>query len=264
MRPERVRRQNTHLAIVRVICVIMPITQMIGTKPVVTALIGNQRQWVDIVRTLLVYLTCTAMFGNGWKIVITVDTRVDRVMAALGQMVHASTVSCEADPGTTYRSSRVLLFVAGTCLLGSLPTTAFELPRTFRFSLLLSSSTKDGLLEMTKTTFLASLLLLSLNSLAEELSGKVVGITDGDTLTLLVDQNQYKIRLAEIDTPEKGQPWGKYATQALAEKVFKAEIRVQVVDVDRYGRTVGRIWLEERDIVMPCSKEYSPGFFTSP
>ena len=101
---------------------------------------------------------------------------------------------------------------------------------------------------MTKTFLLASLLLLSLNSLAEELSGKVVGITDGDTLTLLVDQNQYKIRLAEIDTPEKGQPWGSRATQALAEKVFKAEISVEVVDVDRYGRTVGRIWLGERDI----------------
>ena len=99
-----------------------------------------------------------------------------------------------------------------------------------------------------KTTLFVSILLLSLNSLAEELSGKVVGVTDGDTLTLLVDQNQYKIRLAEIDTPEKGQPWGSRATQFLGEKVFQEEIRVTVVDVDRYGRTVGRIWLGDRDI----------------
>jgi len=103
---------------------------------------------------------------------------------------------------------------------------------------------------LNKALLLALLLslLLSLPSLAKDLSGKVVGITDGDTLTLLVDQKQYKVRLAEIDTPEKGQPWGKRATQALADKTFKKEIRVQVVDVDRYGRTVGRIWLGERDI----------------
>ena len=47
-----------------------------------------------------------------------------------------------------------------------------------------------------------------------ELVGTVVGITDGDTPKLLVDNKQYKIRLSEIDTPEKGQPWGKNATSS--------------------------------------------------
>ena len=86
---------------------------------------------------------------------------------------------------------------------------------------------------MVRTTFLASLLLLSLNSLAEELSGTVEGITDGDTLTLLVNDPGFpgrkggstwrsvKIRLAEIDTPEKGQPWGNKARKALAKKVSR-------------------------------------------
>ncbi len=82
-----------------------------------------------------------------------------------------------------------------------------------------------------------------------ELTGKVVGITDGDTLKLLVDnQQQYKIRLAEIDTPEKGQAWGKNATKALSEKVFREEVRIDVIDTDRYGRLIGRIWLDGRDI----------------
>ncbi len=62
-------------------------------------------------------------------------------------------------------------------------------------------------------------LLLPGITLAESLSGRVVGITDGDTLTLLVNRTQYKVRLTEIDTPEKGQPWGSRATQALGEKV---------------------------------------------
>jgi micrococcal nuclease len=48
------------------------------------------------------------------------------------------------------------------------------------------------------------------------IQGKVVGITDGDTLTLLVDRAQYKIRLAQIDTPERAQPWGNKAKRALS------------------------------------------------
>ena len=81
-----------------------------------------------------------------------------------------------------------------------------------------------------------------------ELVGTVVGITDGDTLKLLVDNQQYKIRLSEIDTPEKGQPWGKKAKQALSEKVFRKEVRIEVVDTDRYGRLVGKIWQDGKDI----------------
>ena len=84
--------------------------------------------------------------------------------------------------------------------------------------------------------------------LAETLSGYVVGITDGDTLTLLVDRTQHKIRLAEIDTPERGQPWGTSARQALADKVFQKDVVVEVVDIDRYDRLVGKIWLGTRDI----------------
>ncbi len=78
--------------------------------------------------------------------------------------------------------------------------------------------------------------------------GEVVGITDGDTLTLLVDRNQHKIRLAQIDTPERAQPWGSRARQALSEKVFRRDVTVRVSDTDRYGRLIGEIWLGDRDI----------------
>ena len=49
--------------------------------------------------------------------------------------------------------------------------------------------------------------LFATQTWGETLEGNVVGITDGDTLTLLVDRTQHKIRLAQIDTPERGQPW---------------------------------------------------------
>lgn len=80
------------------------------------------------------------------------------------------------------------------------------------------------------------------------LSGRVVGVDDGDTLTLYVDRKQYQIRLAEIDTPESDQPWGSRATMALAGKVYLRNVVVKVTDRDRYGRLVGTVWRGDRDI----------------
>ena len=64
----------------------------------------------------------------------------------------------------------------------------------------------------------------------------VVGITDGDTVTVIDEnKNQYKVRLTEIDTPERRQPWGEKARQALAEKVFNKNVQIKTQGTDRYG-----------------------------
>jgi endonuclease YncB( thermonuclease family) len=83
---------------------------------------------------------------------------------------------------------------------------------------------------------------------ATEYTGKVVAIADGDTLTLLVDHRQLKIRLAEIDTPERGQPYGSRAKEALSQLAFGKRARVVAVDRDRYGRTVGRVYVSDTDV----------------
>lgn len=84
---------------------------------------------------------------------------------------------------------------------------------------------------------------------AAELTGKVVGISDGDTLTLLTaEKRQVKVRLAEIDTPESRQPWGSRARQALSDFAFGKTVRVEVADTDRYGRTVGRVHVGGLDV----------------
>jgi len=80
------------------------------------------------------------------------------------------------------------------------------------------------------------------------LSGTPVSLTDGDTLTVLVDRTHIKVRLAEIDTPEKGQPWANRAKRALSDKAFGQVVELQVVDTDRYGRTVAKVFLNGRDI----------------
>jgi endonuclease YncB( thermonuclease family) len=76
---------------------------------------------------------------------------------------------------------------------------------------------------------------------AAVLEGRVVGITDGDTLTLLVDGRSVRIRLAEIDAPEMGQPYGRQAKAALSKLAFGRSARVEVVDEDDYGRQVGEV-----------------------
>ena len=61
---------------------------------------------------------------------------------------------------------------------------------------------------------------------AEVLEGRVTGIVDGDTIDVLVDERPIRIRLAGIDTPERGQPWSLRSKQALSERVFGKAVRV--------------------------------------
>jgi endonuclease YncB( thermonuclease family) len=90
-----------------------------------------------------------------------------------------------------------------------------------------------------------TLVCLAADSPAKDvLEGRVVAVQDGDTLTLLVDSKTVKVRLAGIDTPERGQPWAKRAHQALSDRVFRKEVRVNAVTIDRYGRTVGEVYAD--------------------
>lgn len=75
----------------------------------------------------------------------------------------------------------------------------------------------------------------------EPFEGTVVGIADGDTLTILVDRVQRRVRVAEIDAPERGQPFGQKARQSLASLCFRREADAVPVGVDRYGRVVAAV-----------------------
>jgi endonuclease YncB( thermonuclease family) len=80
------------------------------------------------------------------------------------------------------------------------------------------------------------------------LRGNVINVVDGDTLDVQVGPGKHRKRLAEIDAPERNQPWGDQAKQHLASKVLEQEVRVVVTDTDRYGRRVGKIFLGQTDI----------------
>jgi micrococcal nuclease len=91
--------------------------------------------------------------------------------------------------------------------------------------------------------------------IGETQEGKVVGVTDGDTLTLLVDKTAYKIRLLGIDAPESGQPFGTQSKKALSEKVFGKEVKVISNGPDKYGRTLGMVRFDNRNINTEMVKE---------
>jgi endonuclease YncB( thermonuclease family) len=72
-----------------------------------------------------------------------------------------------------------------------------------------------------------------------DFSGTVVAIHDGDTLTVLVDRKQVKVRIADIDAPEAKQPFGTWSRQALATLCHQKPAQVIDKGLDRYGRTIG-------------------------
>lgn len=96
--------------------------------------------------------------------------------------------------------------------------------------------------------FLILLCVLQPVDAKENLKGNVVKIIDGDTLDVNVNSNIIRIRLANIDAPERNQPWGLEAKKFLATKVLKKEVQIIITDKDRYGRQIGIIFLDNTNI----------------
>ncbi len=95
---------------------------------------------------------------------------------------------------------------------------------------------------------LAALAIASAASAAAHtLTGRVVGVSDGDTVTILdASKRTHKIRLLGIDSPEKKQPFGERAKQSLSDLVFDKQVSVEGGKQDRYGRSLGKIVLDGR------------------
>jgi len=88
----------------------------------------------------------------------------------------------------------------------------------------------------------------SLHVAAEVISGKVVAVHDGDTLTLKTQFEEKKIRLASIDAPELNQTYGSEAKDALKGLVLGKQVQVDFSKKDKYSRLVGKVILNSDDI----------------
>lgn len=99
---------------------------------------------------------------------------------------------------------------------------------------------------------------LATTTAPQVLEGRVVAVADGDTLTVL-DSNhlQHKVRLAGIDAPERGQPFGEKSKQSLSRAVHGKDVRIEWTKRDRYGRFVAKIWVSPPELTCaqpPCAR----------
>jgi endonuclease YncB( thermonuclease family) len=86
---------------------------------------------------------------------------------------------------------------------------------------------------------------------AADLIGRVVSITDGDTIDVLdASKTTHRIRLHGIDTPERAQPFSKRARQHLSDAVFGRDVEVKVFGEDKYGRTIGQVLVDGDDVCL--------------
>ena len=93
------------------------------------------------------------------------------------------------------------------------------------------------------------LLALACDAHAETVTGRVVGVADGDTITVLdADNVQQKIRLAGIDAPEKKQAFGNRSKESLSDMVFDKTVNVETEKRDRYGRQIGKVLVDGLDV----------------
>ena len=93
-----------------------------------------------------------------------------------------------------------------------------------------------------------ALVMLATTASADTLTGFVTAITDGDTIVLLVDKTQHKVRLNGIDAPEKAQPYGSRSTENLSGLVFQKTVTADCPKVDRWGRLVCKVTVAGQDV----------------
>ncbi|ECJ8167963.1 thermonuclease family protein [Salmonella enterica] len=98
-------------------------------------------------------------------------------------------------------------------------------------------------LKLMNTVFiLTSAALVSGSLYAAEIRGKVIRVLDGDTIDVLQDKTPVRIRLANIDAPEKKQAYGRWSANQLKGLVAAQPVTVTYTQTDRYGRIIGRVF----------------------
>jgi len=103
--------------------------------------------------------------------------------------------------------------------------------------------------------------LLPTLAFADVLVGKVVGVSDGDTITVLdAQREQHKIRVAGIDAPEKAQAFGARSKEHLSATVYGRDVEVDWTKRDRYQRIVGKVRVASPDCQdANCAKTVDAG-----
>jgi len=102
---------------------------------------------------------------------------------------------------------------------------------------------------MIKPIFSSLLLLFSICANADELTGRVVDVSSGDSITIMDASNtELKVRLSGIDAPEKQQPFGLESKKSLSDLINGKEVTVNWIKRDYHKRVVGKVLLKKVDV----------------
>ena len=117
---------------------------------------------------------------------------------------------------------------------------------------------------MRQVLIILFLSLIPLSVWADVLTGKVIKIADGDTVTIVDDSGKkHRIRLAGIDAPEKNQPYGDVSTQGLNKLVSGRIVTIEYEKRDRYKRIIGKVLVDPPGEVfcmaLDCVKKIDAG-----
>ena len=101
-----------------------------------------------------------------------------------------------------------------------------------------------------KKNLLSAILLIGIVINAQvDITGKVVAITDGDTFKLLTqDSTLIRVRVANIDCPERKQPFSKRAKQFTSDAIFENQVELKIIKKDRYGRSIANVFYDDKDL----------------
>lgn len=105
------------------------------------------------------------------------------------------------------------------------------------------------MVNLNKFSGLLLCLIISLSITSKTLTGKIVRVSDGDTVVLLDSNNkQHRIRLDGIDCPEKGQPYGKVATDFVKDLIAGKYVKVEWTQMDQYNRILGFVYIGDTNV----------------
>jgi micrococcal nuclease len=91
------------------------------------------------------------------------------------------------------------------------------------------------------------MLCVSISHSQDRFAGRVTGVSDGDTIRVVRQGREERVRLWGVDAPETGQPFSAAAKKAVSDAVFNRSVTVEVRDTDRYGRLVGWVTFDSVD-----------------
>lgn len=108
---------------------------------------------------------------------------------------------------------------------------------------------------------LFSIFIFSLSMITMAVSGKVIRVSDGDTILLQSGSHRIKVRMYGIDAPELKQNYGEDSKNYLEKRILNKNVDVKVINEDKYGRKVGKVFYKNKDINLEMIKTGNAWFY---